>query len=589
MPLYVYYPCEGSPGTSFTSNVNPTTPLSGSNITFPDLFPGECYHIGQSNAIPQPTPDVTINWNTEAYTLYPTCQTCVEAQSVIPPCICSTATNLNSETPLEYRYVDCNGDTIVYPVLELGETGPKVCVRNWLGSAPEGTFQYYGDCINDECPPFYLLTDCTDPENTFCTNTNLSAYADNGTSITVNNKCWTVETTNECLNPIVVTVQSSYANCVECLAQFPINYKLTNCEDGSVIYTSTNLSESGPVVQIENYTDECWFVETLTSDIPSDTPVVVLESYTDCPACLATYYILEDCDTGSTVEPIITTTNLEAYVGQVITLSTCPEICWTVSTTDYSPNSQNVVIQDSFATCILCVQAQPATCVTFTNSNGVSSSVDYVNLSGNTEKINVQAQTTTAKICALSWSLTTGVTVNIFGNCIEGVCPEVPQPKRQVTPGYNTPACSTDYYENVECTFSELMYKQVLSERYGISNCCPEEDMKWIIKHEMLMLDILVNPDYDCPVTSDCGCPTTCCTTLNTTCPAVTSYVIEKCDDSNVTEVVRIDNQYVVLGNQIIIDDICYTVTTPTNRLVTVYWVPSTIYETCEDCTSSIA
>jgi hypothetical protein len=56
------------------------------------------------------------------------------------------------------------------------------------------------------------------------------------------------------------------------------------------------------------------------------------------------------------------------------------------------------------------------------------------------------------------------------------------------------------------------MYKDVLEQRYGISNCCPEELIRWEIKHEILMLDSLVNPDYNCMPPVNCGCqqPTTC-------------------------------------------------------------------------------
>jgi hypothetical protein len=109
-----------------------------------------------------------------------------------------------------------------------------------------------------------------------------------------------------------------------------------------------------------------------------------------------------------------------------------------------------------------------------------------------------------------------GTDIEDYGLCSEDTinqtwtCPPTPAPKRKVTPGYNTPACSTDYYEKVECNFSEWMYKDALQKRYGISNCCPEDLMKWEIKHEMLMLDVLVNPDYVCGPANTCGCSEPC-------------------------------------------------------------------------------
>jgi hypothetical protein len=50
------------------------------------------------------------------------------------------------------------------------------------------------------------------------------------------------------------------------------------------------------------------------------------------------------------------------------------------------------------------------------------------------------------------------------------------------------------------------MYKDVMEKRYGISNCCPDELMKWEIRKEMLDLDVLIDPDYICLPATNCGC-----------------------------------------------------------------------------------
>ena len=108
----------------------------------------------------------------------------------------------------------------------------------------------------------------------------------------------------------------------------------------------------------------------------------------------------------------------------------------------------------------------------------------------------------------LSFTNANPADVTNYGNCIDDECPPVPSPLlyRVVTPGYGVGTCSTEYYETVECNFSEWMYKDVLAERYGIANCCPDELMKWEIKHEMLMLEILINPNYICQGVTGCGC-----------------------------------------------------------------------------------
>jgi hypothetical protein len=99
-----------------------------------------------------------------------------------------------------------------------------------------------------------------------------------------------------------------------------------------------------------------------------------------------------------------------------------------------------------------------------------------------------------------------------FGDCINGQCPVVPFPKRKVKPGYSTPSCDIEKYEKITCKSSEIYYKQVMRRRYGISNCCPEEEEKWLIKKELIDLDALRDPDYICtPVTSCCGQTLTSC------------------------------------------------------------------------------
>jgi hypothetical protein len=44
------------------------------------------------------------------------------------------------------------------------------------------------------------------------------------------------------------------------------------------------------------------------------------------------------------------------------------------------------------------------------------------------------------------------------------------------------------------------MYKSVLEKRYGISNCCPEDDEKWLMKKELIDLQALKSPDHIIPI-----------------------------------------------------------------------------------------
>ena len=95
---------------------------------------------------------------------------------------------------------------------------------------------------------------------------------------------------------------------------------------------------------------------------------------------------------------------------------------------------------------------------------------------------------------------------NFYGECTNGVCPPPVYPKRSVKPGYNTPACSIEKYEKISCKSSEVLYRNVLNLRYGISNCCPEEDEYWLVKKELIDLAALYNPEYPCAPNNPCGC-----------------------------------------------------------------------------------
>ena len=59
------------------------------------------------------------------------------------------------------------------------------------------------------------------------------------------------------------------------------------------------------------------------------------------------------------------------------------------------------------------------------------------------------------------------------------------------------------------------MYKLVLEKRYGITNCCPDEYDRWLVQKELIDLQALKDPNYNCP-----SCPCSCnsgktCSTCN--------------------------------------------------------------------------
>jgi len=578
---YEFVPCCG--GNSVFYQISEGIPLT-ENATYLFSGTGECYTVSSYNgpALALPFQIISISELTEID------NGCNDLLCQLPcvTCFCTRIRyTLGSGTPIDVDYYDCDAVQQLYTVPADGSWGPKVCMKNY--SLPEGyEAEGFGDCVLDSdeeyiCPPCYILEDCEGiAESIYSLDPALDVYADTNQSIMIagSTVCWKVLTSNDsCECAVATTVTYVYNNCEACKKRK--GYKLTECTTGAIIYTTTDLS-AYEFVFITTDCPGCWYVEPIDFVPPTDQPVTIVEGYESCELCNATFYELTDCL--GILDPIVTITDLSQYVGKVIQLKFCPDTCWEVEETTSQEIDGEVIVEQGFTTCPDCLLAVlTPKCVTFTNTLDNPINIEYVNAIGQIIKVDILAKGTTPKTCAVSWNIPITVIVTNYGECIDGQCPVVPQPKRQVTPGYDTAACSTEYYEKVECTFSELMYKDVLTERYGISNCCPEEDMKWIIKHEMLMLDVLINPDYNCTPTTTCDCPVIGATFLNKACPQVTSYILEKCNEPEVTEVVRLDNQYNVLGSVIVIDGICYTVAEPTNRLVTVYWTPGTIYGTC--------
>ena len=649
-----------------------------------------------------PCPDITLF---TAQSLLCPINPTIDCPCEIPQniCVCSRATNLNSGATV-YRYLDCEGVLSYYPLLEIGETGPKICLSEWLGDYPEGTFEYFGDCIDDECPEdttynVYSLQPCCggEPTTVYMTNNTLNNFTTyiytsntlNGNLISstcyttkqinytgigtppfvevlfsefievvegcgdgdvpyssvcelfclpctctrflwtgavgpgtysinyidCNNDfqildiptdgvtwtdkiclkyvisicpsptvCWTTETFGDCniINnvyecnncyelrdctgikdsvytfnqqvgqyistqqviqivgdetcwrvfdtddacecAVAVTVQNVFSNCQSCLT--PKGFKLTECTTGDIQYTTTDLSDYTTAI-LQTDCPGCWTVEPIDIVPPSSQPVTVVASFEDCIICNSVFYELVDCN--EILDPIITITDLSEYVGQFIKLEYCPNTCWEVTITTPQEINGDVIVDQGFTNCLNCtITISECKCQSVTNISEIENSIRYIDCNGQQQSFILEPGQRSDKLCVLLWL--TGENIIDYGLCINNTitnqftCPIPEQPKRKVTPGYNTAVCSTEYYERVVCNFADWMYKDVLEQRYGISNCCPEELMKWEIRHEMLMLDVLVNPDYVCSTGSACNCPSSCdcgyisLTTKNGTC-----------------------------------------------------------------------
>jgi hypothetical protein len=429
------------------------------------------------------------------------------------PCTCDcTCYEIIGSAKL--RYVDCDGNaqsttvngywkdcSLVYPVTSPAP-GPNLIITN------------NGDCIDGLCASqCFELIDCNgllDP--IYSTAQSLSPFATLGQVVQIQgyDNCWTVLRTVECDCAINVVVLQAYDTCQECNPD--PNYLLTNCDDQTtIIYTSTDLSAYvNQVVELNPDCPGCWIISEVNGPIPSDVTISVSEAFEDCVACKTIHYLLTDCNLLET--SIVTSTDLSEYIGSVITLDWCPNTCWTVSVSPTSVGAGVLgTIANEFETCIDCLTSFTCVCSRIKNYDAVAHNYDYLDCTGEVQTITLVSGQRSERICMAHW-LTSYPTdyVEYFGTCTNGECPPQIYPKRQVRPGYSTPICSTDKYEKITCKSAEILHKQVMTLRYGITNCCPEEDDKWLVKKQIIDLQALRDPDYTCTAVT-CGCPPASC------------------------------------------------------------------------------
>jgi hypothetical protein len=616
---YLYFPCPGSTGTQFYSNVAPSYP--GAFIRFDSgsdaLQYGKCYHIIAVALEVPPTPLVSINWSTVVYSFWnDTCDSCVEQTPSTPDvyqlisCCDNTTTylaslidlpesseyilignNAGSSIPvgcysiflytgsgagipiLDYdiNYVTndgcnqtpfiCNAycgickctrvklkpeyvtpgspdtltllywtceltvtDSITSPIsatLEVpldGSWTDYVCASDFYTFLSVFDFEDKGDCQLDiatdtyECPKYYQIVNCQDPLQVICVSNDLSSEFASDLSIQVSaypEICWYIEELETpCLSPVTLVVTQTFQNCAVCEENLKTYYKLINCIDPLVVvYTETDISAFiGSVVAVNEYPDDCWTIEVSALAVsPVDVTGVI--EFASCEECGRQFYLLEDCNTENPEPNIITSTDLSLYVGQVITLEYCPEICWQVSETDASSENEVVNITASYTTCQICqIAVLPCICSKATN-NTLSPGLryNYYDCNGVSKfTAPLAIGQASPKVCAKLWVNATSV--EYFGECLDGICPDDSRPIKSIRPGYNTPACTPERYEKIMCNFSEGIYKQVVSMLYGITTCCGEDSYRWEIRKELIELKAIQDPNYICELTGTCGC-----------------------------------------------------------------------------------
>lgn len=418
--------------------------------------------------------------------------------------------------PTKITYIDCNGNLI-------STSGAnKFCslVYPFVTGTP-GQYQISegANCVDGECPILcYKLTNCDTGEVIYSTLQNLSQYVVTSSTVTLSGYegCWEVNNLEEgdiCDCTVNVIVLQVFSSCQACLPI--IAYKLTNCENSADIkYTYDDLSEY--INEVVKSDCGCYLVELINYQPPSVTTIIIVTSFATCVECLRQYYELTNCNDSEDV--IYTYTDVSAYIGQVIKIQGC-DSCFTIEETEIPINPVIVTVSQTFETCPECVPPPPCLCSRRTNYSTTAKEYQYIDCNGDESAVIIlQPNESTGKLCVGEWRTFYPETDNleVFGNCLlpskfNWVCP-ITIPVKKVKPGYSTPSCDIEKYEKITCKASEIYYKQVMRLRYGISNCCPEDEEKWLVKKELIDLDALRDPDYICtPVTTCCSQPISSC------------------------------------------------------------------------------
>jgi len=417
-----------------------------------------------------------------------------------------------------------NGYTITFPLVYPGvcwTITEDVCLNNvipydpLLGAWWSGVYNVYNTCFNcvnaisSPCAivsDFYTLTNCCDNTIQLYIGIEQSTggifpYAGMVVQIPsvpeLGNNCWFVEKGTQGpptigINPLIDTV-ISYPDCA-----------------------------SSPCTCVTNWPNDCYCVTiSETTDCTGAAPWVgtIGEIFNDCQSCVGVCYILTDCE--GILDPIQTSHDLSAFVGQIIQLDNC-DTCWIVSISpsvqtccwelpDIKPTSRDIIINDNIYN--IPTPGNPLTYLNGLNlgvftATAINPELTKLCVVGNetygnfTLSNNVQT-VEVIPTCLITYpectdSTCTGFVTANFTTCEECLPSVLPTPfelhVRKVKPGYDTPGCSPEYTEKVLCTFAEGVFDQMAVKRYGITVCCDIDVDKWDIKRQLLELSAIYDP-----------------------------------------------------------------------------------------------
>ena len=451
--------------------------------------------------------------------------------------------------PVAYKLTNCDGGEVTYTTEDLFEHIGKIIKDDchcWLVEQIDyqppsvvtlGTFEVFLDCIS--ClSTFYNLVPCERGIPSIVTNTNLSGLVGQVVQIDGCEGCYTVSTYDSPGQPVSyqgVEVTVSFPGCDECLTLTPRCSTVfnTTTEDQVYQYVDVNGNQqftdtvcSGHtslrycvqkwderIPGIFNYYGDCTvfepdrtvtprFVGAETGERPIKEEAGLEGHFNPLPVARCKCFIIEM----RTMTPVGAVTNSYTAIDSGQTFQNSPVwdfeinntpyyvfrygIRWIIDTQVGDPNDQSIAKApyEGNTTCPALTEANPLEW-DFLNSPDCGGS---------------KYDTGCVGIFLKSWVTDGCREVNQTPNLKLAHCPQYFPNNRKVKPGYNTPICSSEKYDKITCNFAEIAYKEALALRYGISNCCPELDEKWLISKELIELQALQDPQFNCPPITDC-------------------------------------------------------------------------------------
>jgi hypothetical protein len=317
---------------------------------------------------------------------------------------------------------------------------------------------------------YYLLEDCLNLENDILTYTDLSDYV--GKIITLDwcpETCWEVsETIEDDGAGVISDILNSYAECIDCLTNAScICSTIKNYNNISLTY---------------NYLNCQGILQTIT----------LLPGKKSKRLCLIRWYVPEPCD-----ELIVTITSSVGVVSNIILYQNSvnhPGPVIVNNKPTWKDVGNNLYVYYDGTKWILSKNFTPLVLPS------VYTTIGFINCNGDCDcPTGTWQQSSSIPNQDVYVTTEYKYTIEYFGNCTNGRCPAVKNKQKVIKPGYKTCACETWKYEEVSCKAAESLYKQVLQLRYGISNCCPEDDERYIVQKELIDLQCIIPPVEETP------------------------------------------------------------------------------------------